>query len=588
MGHLRVAESDEANKIRSVMRLQILPLRHVACVVLGLLSASRIQAATPPVLQPPLVGNYQGMLQVPGVPEGTPFGRIEFATLPTGKASGKLILIDKKSYSFTMTLTPNGESTEAAGNATLVQKAATKSTPAQSLTLALNIKNDGTFTASGGLSLATLPSISAYQQLTGAAFKVVTFVPKKNDCPWIGAYTGAFTDAVPSGANVPSGAGYVAGVVGTNGEMKVTGRLADGAGITGSLKPSADGRYFLLLTPYSVGIGYFATSFQLSQRSDSRWHVADGEAAWTKWAKAANTKDKAFRVAFGPVDLFLTLMQWVPPPAKQSVADVLGLDATKVFSIGLENVIDPVKHAKWLPLKFGMNANNTLRVAEGATGSPGAFFPAEWAKFMTAKVDPKTGVLSLTIKNIEDTITPPLPARPKIIKRTVNFHGVMFQLAAGDSSPIANGFGTVPPLVSTDPAVFGGFDFKDVIVDPFIAKSAGTAGTYNVTLDMLASPLVLPDGAPPDNTATSFTISSDLRSLTLLGRTIPLVGDSRPGSLVFTDAKKTPTKNLTVTVFLNIGTGVVEGMNANYFQAARPLPRQRSYVHVSNTLIKQP
>jgi hypothetical protein len=564
------------------------PFLHVAGLLVGLFSAPVTHSATAPVLPSPLVGNYQGMLQVPGGPEGTPFGRIEFATLPTGKASGKLILIDKKTYAFTMTLTPNGGSTEATGNATLVQKAATKSAPAQSLNLALNIKNDGTFAASGTLSLQTLPSISAFEQLSGAAFKVVTFVPKKNDCPWIGIYTGTFSDALPAGSNVPSGAGYVSGVVGTSGEMKVAGKLADGTSITGSMKSSADGRYCLLLTPYTVGIGYFATSFQLTQRADSRWFVADGDAAWTKWAKAANSKDKAFRPGFGPLDVFLTLMQWVPPAAKLSVADALGIDATEVFSLGLENVMDAVKHAKWLPKKFGLNSNNTLRVAEGAAGSPGAFFPAEWAKFLTAKVDPKTGLVTLTIKNIEDTITPPFPAKPKIIKRTVSFYGVMFQLLAGDTSPIANGFGTVPPLVSTDPAVFGGFDFKDIITDPFILGAAGTAGTYNVTLDMLDSPLLLPDGAPADNTSTSFTISSDLRSLTLLGRTIPLVGDGRPGSLIFSDAKKTPLKNLTVTVFLNVSTGVANGFNANYFQAARPFPRQRTFVHVSNTLIKQP
>lgn len=582
-----VAKGGEMNMIKCLMRLQILPLRHVACVVLGLLSSTVLKAATPPVLQAPLVGSYQGMLQVPGLPEGTPFGKVEFTSTSAGKVTGKLLLIDKKSYSFTMSLTPNGGGTEATGTKVVLQKAATKSVPAQSLGLTLTVRDNGTFTAEGTSTLVTLPS-TAYETLPAAAFKVVTFVPKKNDCPWIGAYTGAFSDALPAGPTVPSGAGYVSGVVGTSGEMKVAGKLADGTGIVGSLKPSADGRYFLMLTPYNVGVGYFATSFQLTQRTDNRWHVADGDVAWTKWSKAANSKDKAFRGGFGPLDVFLTLMQWVPPAAKLSVADTLGIDATEVFSLGLEKVMDAVKHAKWLPKKFGLNTNNTLRVAEGGDGSPGAFFPAEWAKFLTAKVDPKTGLVTLTIKNIEDTITPPLPAKPKIIKRTVSFYGVMFQLAASDTSPIANGFGSVPPLVSTDPAVFGGFDFKDIIVDPFILDAAGTAGTYNITLDMVDSPLALPEGAPADNTPTTFTIASDLRSLTLLGRTIPLVGDGRPGSLVFSDAKKTPLKNLTVTVFLNVSTGVANGFNANYFQVARPFPRQRSYVFVDNTLIKQP
>jgi tryptophan synthase beta subunit len=45
-----------------------------------------------------------------------------------------------------------------------------------------------------------------------------------------------------------------------------------------------------------------------------------------------------------------------------------------------------------------------------------------------------------------------------------------------------------------------------------------------------------------------FTIASDLSSMKFFGRTIPLGGDSRPVSLVFSDASaKTAFNNLTVT-----------------------------------------
>jgi hypothetical protein len=415
-------------------------LRHclaAVSLVTGLLIAPVSSSAQVPALPAVLVGSYQGLLQVPGDPEGTPFGRIEILSTAASKATGKLVLIDKKTYPFSITLTVNQAGTEATGSAILVKKLATKTTPQQDLlTLTLTLKNDGTFDASGNSALTTLPP-SAFEELPGAAFKTPAFVPVKAPCPWLGSYTASFTDAEPAGAGVPAASGYMTGVVTTAGVMNVTGKLADGTGFTGSMKPSADGRHFLFLTPYTTTVGgYFVSSFQLTQRTDNKWHVADGAAAYTKWKKMPYAKDKVFPAGFGPVDVFLTMAQWTAPAVKQTVGQVMGIDLTEVFGFGLENVINPTTYAARLPLKLGLNANNTFRVAEGGTGSPSAILVASWAKLFTGKVDPKTGLvtLSLFIEDVLPIIPPATKPKPPV-KRTVAFTGVMFQLLPSDPSP---------------------------------------------------------------------------------------------------------------------------------------------------------
>ena len=377
-------------------------LRHclaAVSLVTGLLTAPVSFSAPAPALPAALVGSYQGLLQVPGDPEGTPFGRIEILSTAASKATGKLVLIDKKPYPFTITLAANQDGTEATGSAILVKKLATKTTPQQDLlTLTLTLKSDGTFDASGNSTLPTLPP-SAFADLAGADFKTPAFVPVKAPCPWLGSYTASFTDAEPAGAGVPAASGYMTSVVTTAGVMNVTGKLADGTPFTGSMKPSADGRHFLFLTPYTTTVGgYFVSSFQLTQRADNKWHVADGAAAWTKWKKPAYAKDKLFPGGFGPLDVFLTMAQWTAPVGtSQNVGTVMGIDLTEIFGFGLENVINPTTYAARLPLKLGLNANNTFRVAEGGAGSPLIPLVASWAKLFTGKVDPKTGLVTLSL-----------------------------------------------------------------------------------------------------------------------------------------------------------------------------------------------
>jgi len=386
------------------------------------------------------------------------------------------------------------------------------------------------------------------------------------------------------------------GAVSTAGVMTVAGKLADGTAFTGSMKPSSDGRHFLFLTPYTTTIGgYFVSSFQLTQRSDNKWHVADGTAAYTKWKKVPYSKDKLFPGGFGPLDVFLTMAQWTAPVGiSQNVGTVTGIDRTKIFGFGLENVINTTTYAARLPLKLGLNANNTFRVAEGGVGSPLIPLTAEWAKRFTGKVDPKTGLvtLSLFIEDVLPIIPPATKAKPPV-KRTVAFTGVMFQLLPSDPSPIASGLAVVPPLTTADATVIGNFGFTGpVVVDPIYASAANTAGNYTVRVNMLEPATPSTTGSPADEQVVPFTIASDLSSMKFFGRTIPLGGDSRPVSLVFSDAsQKTAFNNLTVTVFLNTSTGAITGMNANYYQVQISIPpvvKIRTFDADSSRIVKLP
>jgi len=557
----------------------------------GAFSVTSAFSAAPP-LPPALVGSYQGILQVPGAvgSEGLPFGRIEITTTTASKATGKLVLIDKKPYPFTITLTPNVDGTQATGTAILVKKATPL--PAQTLLdLTLTIKSDGTFEATGNSTLTTLPA-ATFEELDGAAFKTPAFVPVKAPCPWVGSYTASFSDVEPAGNGAPTGSGYMTATTATSGVMTVIGKLADGTAVTGTMKPSADGRHFLFLTPYTTTVGgYFVTAFKLTQRTDNRWQVA-ADTDWTKWKKPAYAKDKSHPAGFGPVDALLTMAQWVAPVGTgNNVATVTGIGLDKVFNFGVETTFIPAVAGRYLPLTLGLTSTNTLRVASGPPGSKSVLLVAEWAKLFTGKVDPKTGLITITIPLTDSVIIPPATVA-KTIKRTATVNGVMFQREAGDTtSPIASGFGSVPGFTSTATTTYGGFSFTGpAVVDPFIAASAQTVGTYKVTLDMLQPATPPPTGIPADGQTVTFVISNDLQTLKFNGRTIPLVGDSRPVALTYTDAQKTPYNNLTVTIYTNTSTGAITGLNANYYQVQVSIPpvlKIRNFTHVSNTIIKQ-
>lgn len=567
-------------------------LRQRLLTTVGLLSGvfsvtSSFSAPIPP-LPAPLVGSYQGILQVPGAPgdEGLPFGRIEIVTTTARKATGKLVLIDKKSYPFSITLATNVDNTAASGTAILVKK--TTPLPAQTLLdLTLTIKSDGTFEATGNSTLTTLPA-SAFEELEGAAFKTPAFVPVKAPCPWVGSYTASFSDLEPAGNGAPTGSGYMTATTATSGVMTVIGKLADGTAVTGTMKPSADGRHFLFLTPYTTTVGgYFVTAFKLTQRTDNRWHVA-ADTDWTKWKKVPYAKDKSHPAGFGPVDALLTMAQWVAPVGTgQNVSTVTGIGLDKVFNFEVESSLIPTIPGRFLPVTLGLNSTNTLRVASGNANSPKPLQLADWAKLFVGKVDPKTGLVTLTFYLVDTNVIIPPSAVGKTIKRTVTLTGVMFQLEAGDTAPVASGFGSLPGFTTTAAPTYGGFAFTGpVVIDPIFAASAAAAGNYTVRLDQIVvTPVGAPTGAPKDNDLVAFSLSPMLDTLKFGSRTLKFLADSRPVAILYSDLTTSALNNCTVTVRLN-HLGQIMTVEASYNQIIGN--KSASYIPYAGTLVKKP
>jgi hypothetical protein len=535
-------------------------------LILGVcLTSANSHAET--VFPPALAGSYEGLLKAPTDPTDPesvePFGSIHFTVSSKGKATGKLLLLDRKTYPFTANLVPDVEGGSAtAGSLILVKK---KGTNATLLDLSLTVFSDSTFTASGAANLLTVAK-GAFTLVAGTAVKVAAY-SSKAPSPLAGVYTFSFSDPEPSGVNVPKGTGYATGSVSAKtGALRLKGKLGDGTGFTASMKPASDGSFRSCIFPYSVAGGYFATIFQITRRSDGKYHVADGESATVKWKKVANAKDRSFPAGFGPVDSFLTGVQWTVPAKGQNVATVLGLSPEKVFGLGFDNVIDSVTYAARLPLTLGINSDNTLRVSTGRAGSPSPQDPKAWARFFSGKINPKTGLLTVTLK-VEDNIAVP-PARPKIIKRSITFNGVVFQLPGDSQGPIASGLAAVPPLDSKTGSIsYGEFGFAGPItIDQIYQRAHATAGNYLVNLRLQPNPSPLPSGLPDIRKPVPFTISSDLKSIKFAGRTLPLSGDSRPVSLSYTNAPASPFNNVTVIVYLNGSTGQVLSVGTQYFQ----------------------
>jgi hypothetical protein len=200
-------------------------------------------------------------------------------------------------------------------------------------------------------------------------------------------------------------------------------------------------------------------------------------------------------------------------------------------------------------------------------GSPSPILDTLWAGYFTLNVAPTTGLMTGSLK-IEDSVPSTILGRPAtIVKRTITISGVMLQLPAGGGASFAHGQLSIPPLRAlTETTKTSAFHFDGpVTVDPLIAATAGTAGTYTTIVDLLDNGgLVYPTGIPANGANVTLVISPDLKSLTFNGRKLPLAADSRPVGLIYADTVS-PVK-LAITLYLNLATGNVTSGATNYVQ----------------------
>lgn len=563
-------------------------------LLVSLFSLPSAGSAQTPVFPNALAGKYTGLLTHPAVTlgetlDGT-FGRVDITVSSSGSVSGKLILIDKKSYSFTTKLvTVDGLSAAKEGVALAKTKAGLPL-----ITINLGINSVGTLNLNG-VSTLTTRAAGNFAIFPGYGYKVISYNTKFSLCDWKGVYSLTFSNATPAGANVPTGSAYASGSVSTSGTLKVAGRLPDGTSFTSSTGASPSPSYFMFATPYTLAGGSFASTLTLSKRtSDGSYFNGDNEPAWVRWTKMAD----ATTVSFGPVSCVQTCIQWKAPGKGQTVRDMVGIAADKMFDIDFSGALDATTYAKYIPTKLGINSSGSLRVAEGMVGSPSPVSTSAWSKFFSGSVDPKTGVVKITIK-VTDNLTIP-PAKAKYLTRSVTFSGVMFQLTAEQLAAnvsFVGGYTYTPPLPSLT-GIYGSFAFNgplflDQLYQGSLAMKA--AKRFTVSLEMLEPATPSPTVTLPSTPGpVTVSLAQDLKSVTFNGRKVSLLSGQLliPGQLIaFSDVKTSPTNNLIVQIMFNF-EGKPIGGAIQYYQVTRsgyiPTLRLRNYTFEEETVVLLP
>lgn len=549
-------------------------------LALGIIASANINAQD---TFTPYAGTYQGLLLDNS--NNAPVGRVDITLTSKGALSSVITLTDQKTYRFATKTTLDEVNDWAEVENFNVVKPKTLPVPL-SFVANLYVKSNGTFDFTG---TATLPGYTGSFTVDSATASKLRFYKAKTDeCPWAGTYTLAYPDPDNLGATAPPGGVCIgSGAIKTDGVLTLKSTLADGTKITGSARPSQDGTYrFFVLVHKTVG-SYFANVFTLVPQGGTRY--ADNSNGWARWSKSANSKDKAYPLGFN-VEFKSYVKQWVPPGKGETLQGILGMSDDKVLDIDFFNGLNTTTYSKFLPSQLGLTLKNTFRVASGLTGSPTPLYPELWAKIFSGKIDPKTGLMTLTL-NIEDTEVTGTPPRTRNVvkKRKIVINGVYQQLLSNDLTvPYAYGHLLIPPLdPKTQTVLSGGLNLPGPVeVDPFVANAAATAGTYTTRLTLLTGATPPPSNLPPVAPAsTTFTISSNLKEMVFNGRKIPLKGDSRPVSLVYTNADKSVRDNVTVTVYLN-GAGRVQSLATQYFQVSGITVKVRN--HTSNDVTKQP
>ncbi len=568
-------------------------MKRLLHTLLGLLViGSTASAAVPAVTH---VGAYEALLYQTDEATGLPAGFVTLTVATTGKFTGKLTTDENKTYPFASTFNYDAGSDTATTTPALITISRGKVLSALNLSLAL--KNNGQ-TLEATVTATDLPTRVA---TTGVK---ITPRPKTQAADWAGKYTLAFTpsEAVTTG---PSGSSYAGGVVDAAGTLKIAGKLADGTTLTGTLLPDANRGYRTYLNVLKRPGSYFAGKINLVARSgEPGFHVVTATAPaadffWNKPALGA-TKDKTYPGGFGPLKLLLTMEPWVLPAKGQTLANLLGITTTGgsfQFDFDISGAgLNLAQYLGTLPKKLTLDAKNALVPVFGDVYAPS--IAAEWAKIWTGKVDPNTGIYTgtLTLTDIfdpdgaiSDLKAPGNQLPLKIIKRKVTFQGVLFNTIDPEAILAAGNF-LLPPLdPKTQTNLFGAIEIPNLLETLGVgapapgAISPGTPGTYEVNpfnridqFDWTNFPVSSGigvtvtgkmSGLPLNGTKATFTIAPDLSSITLNGRKVPLVGDSRPVALAFSDATSKNYKNtLTVVVYLNTTTGVASGLFANYVQ----------------------
>lgn len=556
-----------------------------------------------------LAGNYQALLYSQDGDAGSPVGLVTLAVTTKGALTGKLTTLENKTYPLKATLSyADTESLVAnapAGTATAptIQIVRGKNIPNLSVNLTIkDFEENDTLDIFVNEEATTIGS-------TENGFKQITFAKGALPYAAAGAYTAAFELADTPGQNDPAGSGYAVGSIDAKGLLKLTGKTGDGTVFTAALPAGPDYRYVTFLNPYKRNDSFFAGKIILTERNSGGFHMTPAEAGydfqWKKSSLLPKITDKSYRAGFGPLDVLVSMEPWTVPAKGETVADLFGISALEIFNIGYDGVFPGTAYTKYIPVKAGLTAQNTLRIAAGGAGSTSGFDPSLWAKIITTKIDPKTGKFTATV-NIEDTIEPTTPTgKSKTVKRKVAFEGVLLRPDSGSLASIAQGQIILPPKdVKTETTTSSMFAFSgNIVEDAIYAAAAPTAGTYKGVIIRQPNepedsqdaiiPYATGTPGPPAGANITFTISPDLQTLNFQGRLLKLRNDGRGTNNIITydDLPGNITNSCLVHLQLDGTTKQVVGIFATYNQFGRSgfsvITRISNFLQRDNSIIKQ-
>lgn len=522
-----------------------------------------------------LAGSYQALLRE----AGSPAGLIAMTVSTKGAVSGKLTTEENKTYSFKTTL-DYAEGQANPPSAITISRGKTLAP----LSLALRIED---ISETVKTLVATLSEEDTNDRTASDGFKVKTY-GKGEAAPTLGAYTLAFELANEGSEDEPAGSGYGIAKVDAKGVMKITGKTGDGYTLTASIPNGSANQFVMFVNPYKRANSFFAGKITLTQREDELFHMLPTVEGFDfQWKKDAGAKDKSYRDGFGPLDVLASIEPWTAPGKGETLGGILNIDLDESFDIAFSGGLPSSR----TPTALALDIKNNLQVVTGAAGSPSTLIGTGWSKIFSGKIDPKTGKVTITI-NLEDSVPTSNPLRPKLVKRKVTIEGVVLKVEVEGEGEFrfAPGFMLIPPLDPKTGTISSyALEFQGPAVLNALFTSAGElAGTYTALMKLES---VTPSGSPAtpfvDGQNSTFTISADLKTITIGGRKLPLAGDSRPVSVVYTDAPKKYTNYYTVEIFLNFEgkpTGMFVIHNQNIFGLP---PVIKNVVFSSATIVKQ-
>jgi hypothetical protein len=255
---------------------------------------------------------------------------------------------------------------------------------------------------------------------------------------YIGAHSALLAPAA-AGVGVPAGAGWAVAMIDAKGLLRLTGKLADGTGLTASLAAdvSSNPGYRLFVQPYTparIGAfiaGAFALKPQLDPGLTGRRYVAFEDAADLTWVKTLRTLDTSYRAGFGPVKTRFTLDPWLLPATAKvdfpaiTLTQRLGLIANQ-FTAQYSAISSPFFAE--LPRALRLNAATNAVIVSDLT----AQIITKWKVTLTPATGAFVGSFELTDAGK---------------KRLVPFTGMMRQPPLNDTSGlIGNGHFLLPSL----------------------------------------------------------------------------------------------------------------------------------------------